>query len=469
MSEKLITRRQWLKGAMTFGLGAASAQILSACAGGVAPQPASSGSEAEAPAPAAAETTSEPAATAVTLRVQVAGQPLNIMPLEFTKRFQDETGIEVLVEETVYAEIETKTQTGFISNTLQDVVYGHHRWLFINYLKGIYLPLDELFASNPPPDFEDIYPSILAGNQLDGVNFSLPETVHPGGNIAVNYNKTILAEKGLEEPKEGWTFDDWTELARAAADPEQGIFGLGLDNFTDLHYYSNISRAWGPPDSNESWVMDLEGKNISIDEPVHKEIADWYVGLINDKVVPRIADYIENSAANIFTAGRSATHASIAGNVANFLNLAGDKFEMDAVVLPVGPDGRRGTCYSGNQYMVSSQTQHPEEAYELLKMLTSKEAGVYMVLESKGQPNGHKSAWLDPEVNKVNPIYGKLDGFLSAGVEPFPMPANTRFTEANDAYKNEIVLVWEGETTWDEHMPVISEKVQSVLDLERPE
>lgn len=464
MSQKLITRRQWLKGAMAIGIGTVSGQLLSACTGLPAPPPAQS----EAPEKAAAEATSEPAASAVALRIQVAGQPLNIMPLEFSKRFQEETGIEVTVEETVYSEIETKTQTGFISNTLQDIVYGHHRWLFINYLRGIYLPLDELFASNPPPDFEDIYPSILAGNQLDGVNFSLPEIVHPGGNIAVNFNKTILAGKGLEEPKEGWTFDDWTELARAAADPEQGIFGLGLDDFTNLHYYSNVSRAWGPPDSTDSWVMDREGKKLSIDEPVHADIANWYVGLINDRVVPRKADYIEDSAANLFTAGKSATHASIAGNVATFLDQIGDQFEMDAVVLPVGPDGRRGTCYSGNQYMISSQTQHPEEAYELLKMFTSKEAGIFTVLEAKLQPNGHKSAWTDPEVNKVNSIYGKLDGFLTAGVEPFPMPANTRFTEANDAYRNEIVLVWEGEKTWEEHVPVITEKVQKVLDLERP-
>jgi multiple sugar transport system substrate-binding protein len=463
MTQKLITRRQWLKGAAVIGLGTISAQILSACGGGAAPPAAT-----EAPKEAAENTGDAPAATDVTLRVQVAGQPLNIMPLEFTQRFKEQTGVEVVVEETVYGEIETKTQTGFISNTLQDIVYGHHRWLFINYLKGIYLPLDDLFASNPPPDFEDIYPSILAGNQLDGVNFSLPETVHPGGKIAVNYNKAILAEKGLEEPTEGWTLDDWTELARAAADPDQGIFGLGLDNFTDLHYYSNISRSWGPPDSTDCWVMDKEGKTLTYNKPIHKEIAEWYVGLIQDRVVPRKADYIEDSASNIFIAGKSATHASIAGNVANFLNSIAGKFEMDAVVLPIGPDGRRGSCYSGNQYMVNSQTQHPEEAYELLKMLTSKEAGIYSVLESKLQPNGHKSAWTDAEVNKVNPVYGKLDVLLSAGVEPFPMPANTRFTETNDAFKNEIVLIWELETTWDEHVATITDKVQKILDLDRP-
>ncbi|OUC09806.1 hypothetical protein RY27_00600, partial [Litorilinea aerophila] len=65
-------------------------------------------------------------------------------------------------------------------------------------------------------------------------------------------------------------------------------------------------------------------------------------------------------------------------------------------------------------------------------------------------------------------IYGICDSILSAGIEPFPMPKNTRFTEANDIFRNEIDLIWEGEVSWEEHAPVIQEKVQAVLDLDRP-
>lgn len=54
------------------------------------------------------------------------------------------------------------------------------------------------------------------------------------------------------------------------------------------------------------------------------------------------------------------------------------------------------------------------------------------------------------------------------GIEPFPMPKNTRFTEANDVFRNEIDLIWEGEIPWNEPAPVIEEKVQAVLDLELP-
>jgi len=387
------------------------------------------------------------------------------MAIEFAKRFQNETGIKVDVEETIYTEIEKKTQTGFISDTLQDVVYGHHRWLFINFTKGIYAVLDDMFKSDAPPDFADIFPSVMEGNRFDGKNFSLPDVTHPGGNIAVSYNKTLLKEKGLEEPKAGWTLADWEALARAAADPGKGIFGMDFDSMNALHYYSNVSRSFGEKTSTDMWLMDRDGKTIQWNTPIHKEIGAWYGKLLDDKVAPRAKDRIETG---LFPGGLVATHASIVGGVADFLKKTEGKFEMDAVLLPVGDKGRQGTCYSGNQWMLNSKTKHMSEAYKLLNMLTSKDAGVYLATNTAVQPNGRKAAWNDPEVNKINKMFGVAVGLIEAGVEPFPMPNNTRFSEANSAFQAEIDQVWAGTKTWDEQAPIIQKKLQEIIDQPRP-
>ncbi len=461
MQRRNITRRNFLKGLAVTGVGAASVQLMAACAAS-----APAGGDASS---ATDGSSSSPAATQVTLRVQVppeAGQ--SVMPALMAERYQADSGVTVEIEETIYGEIETKTQTGFISGTLQDLLYGHHRWLFINYLKDIYLEIDDLLATNAPADFDDIYPSVMAGNALNGKNFSIPGVVHPGGNIAVNFNKTLLEEKGLPLPAEGWTFQEWTEIAKAAADADAGTFGLGFDGMNSFHYYSNTSRSWGAADSTDSWMMNEDGSALTFDTPLHEELGAWYLDLLDSKVSPRKSDYIEDSASRLFAAGFTATHASTVGNLTNFISQVDGAFEMDAVLLPVGAEGRQGTCYSGNQHMIGANTEHPEEAWELLKLYSSGEAGVMMVLEGKLQPNGHKSAWTDADVNAVNRMFGITDKLLEAGIEPFPMPSNTRFTEANDVFRNEIDLIWEGEVSWQEHAPVIEEKVQAVLDLGLP-
>ena len=230
MQRNNLTRRKFLQGVAVTSFGVIGAQLMAACAAPVPAAPAAGTTP-------ATDSSAAPAATDVTLRIQVApegGQ--GVMPTVLGERFQADTGVTVVIEETIYGEIETKTQTGFISGTLQDIVYGHHRWLFVNFLKGIYMEIDDFLASDAPEDYDDMYPSVMAGNSLDGKNFSFPGVVHPGGNIAVNFNKTLLESKGLPLPADGWTFSEWTELAKAAADPANGIFGLGFDGMNSFHY-----------------------------------------------------------------------------------------------------------------------------------------------------------------------------------------------------------------------------------------
>ncbi|MEZ4834774.1 MAG: hypothetical protein R2873_22775 [Caldilineaceae bacterium] len=140
---------------------------------------------------------------------------------------------------------------------------------------------------------------------------------------------------------------------------------------------------------------------------------------------------------------------------------------MDAVLLPVGSEGRQGTRYSGNQHY--DQPRQPILSRRTNCSRCSPGRGWRVDgVEGKLQPNGHKSAWTDAGVNEVNKMYGITDELFSAGIEPFPMPKNTRFTEVVNVFLNDIDLVWEGEATWAEQAPIIVEKVQAVLDMDRP-
>jgi hypothetical protein len=58
---------------------------------------------------------------------------------------------------------------------------------------------------------------------------------------------------------------------------------------------------------------------------------------------------------------------------------------------------------------------------------------------------------------------------LDKGIEPFTKPANTRYTEANNVFTNEMNLIWEGSKSSAEHAQVVDDKVNAVLALPRPE
>ena len=158
MSHGKFSRRDFLKSVALGSLGAASIQVLSACTTVAPPADTAPSSAAEKEQP-----TTAPAAEPVVLRIQAPAGNLALTPQHFAEQFTEETGVEVVVEETIYGEIETKTQTGFIAGTLQDLLYGHHRWIFINFVKGIYTETDDLWAGSPPDDPDDFYGCRITG------------------------------------------------------------------------------------------------------------------------------------------------------------------------------------------------------------------------------------------------------------------------------------------------------------------
>lgn len=92
------------------------------------------------------------------------------------------------------------------------------------------------------PEFvESFYSGTMQGWQYRGATYGFPSLVNVYG---VFYNKDILANAGLEEPKTGWTWENLWSYAETLADPSSnkyGIYGLGNSVF-DI---ANISTAAG--------------------------------------------------------------------------------------------------------------------------------------------------------------------------------------------------------------------------------
>jgi len=324
-----------------------------------------------------------------------------------------------------------------------------------------------LIDSDPPEDFEDFFaPYGIDALRFDGVLYCLPDIIKPGPANALFYNKTLLDEAGVEVPTAEWTLLDVEEAARQVTDPDNGVFGFECPFDSDLHRLACFTRAFGEPsfENKDGWPISEDGREFRLLEHSVSDTMEWFFGMLNDRVMPKGSDDVEGG---LFDAGRLAFFISSIGLPVRYEESIGDKFEWGAMVQPAGPQGRRGTCSEGNQWMINTGTENVDAAWAMLKRLTDKDTNKWGALNTTKIP-GRRSTYLDEEVNEKVPIYSDFVPIMDEFLEPFPMVWNLRYNEVFQIYRQEIAFIVEGERTWEEYAPTVHEKVQEVIDQDRP-
>lgn len=453
MQRNKVTRREMLR--LTAGLtaSAAAATWLAGCAPAGGPATGAEGADAE----------------RITVRVQTPAIPntLAMTQLSADQHMEAHPNVEVVVEETIYGEIARKTETGFVAGTLQDVCYGHMRWLFIGCHKGIYASLEDYIASDPPEDFEDFFPRWMEVNKFEGQQYQLPESAKPGPVASIIYNKQLLEEAGVDEPTEDWTWLDMAEAARQCANPDEGIFGVSYRfAHSDIHSATNVCRYFeedNDEDNSGSLLVD-DGTRFRMDTETIREATNYTLSMVEERVFPTAGDEVDGG---LFAAGQLAFElGQVAATYAANLERVGDRFEIGHMAPPRGPKGSLGTVNVGNQFMLHSNSEVRDAAWDVMKTLTGKEAAIRSGVD--GDEPGRRSGWVSPEVAEAHPIMSETVHLMDDYVEDFPMPSNLRYVEANSVFINEYALIMQGEVTFDEHMPIIVEEVQAIVDLDRP-
>lgn len=456
MQSKKLTRREMLRLSAGLTAGTMAATWIAGCAPTAAPgQTGADGA---------------PAAERTVVRVQAPAIPntLEMTGIAADKFMEENPNIEIVVEETIYGEIARKTETGYVAGTLQDLCYGHMRWLFMGCYKGIYLSLEDYIAASPPEDFEDFFPRWMDVNKFEGVQYQLPESAKPGPVASLIYNKQILEQAGVEEPTDDWTWLDMMEAARQCANPDEGIFGVNYRfAHSDIHSATNVCRYFeedSDDDTSGSLMVD-NGTRFRMDTDTIREAMNYTLTLVQERVFPKAGDDVDGG---LFAAGKMAFElGQVAATYAANIERVGDRFEIGHVPPPRGPKGALGTVNVGNQWMMNSKSEAQDAAWEVMKAFTDKESAIRSGAD--GDEPGRRTGWVAPEVAEAQPILPKTVHLMDDYLEDFPMPSNLRYVEANSVFINEFALIMEGDVTFDEYMPTIVEEVQAIVDLERPD
>ncbi|MFH1086510.1 MAG: extracellular solute-binding protein [Chloroflexota bacterium] len=386
---------------------------------------------------------------------------------------QANPGIKAVVEEVVYAEIAMKTELGFATGDLQDSLFAFTRWHWLGAYKGWYLAIDDLLSAGLVPDYKDYYEIGVKNQMFEGKTYGLLDSVHGGANNVIVWNRKLFEDAGVPVPTKDMDLSDLADAARKVAKPDKGIFGIQMDMGTPARIQT-IIRSWGKPQygaqgDTSAWLFSADGKKYNFqDNPGAKAFFEtWLAPLMKERVHPGPADQVQGG---LFVAGLCAMYQGHHGHPFRFKSSVKtwEFHTQDAILLPVGPDKRRGTAWECHNRCVYAKTPNPQETLKLNTYLTSKDAAME-VLGITGNRSGRQSVYRDPRWAAEFPIYKDLDELLMAGtVEPYPMPWNLRDVECSDSWSNNAGPIYTGVEAFAKQAPTVQREMQKIVDLPRP-
>jgi ABC-type glycerol-3-phosphate transport system substrate-binding protein len=214
------------------------------------------------------------------------------------------------------------------------------------------LPLDDHVAATGL-DIDDFDTSIIDGLTAQGALRAIP---YDFGPVFMFYNKDAFAAAGVDEPKAGWTIEEFE--ATAAALSGDGKYGFAASEVS--FWYRPLIHSY----NGANFVG--EDNTLNIDDPAVAEGLDWYSTLVPSGVSPEVggAGY---DPINEFAVGNAAMVADGPWDLI-YINGIAD-FELGVVELP-----GQGTLTAGSGFGITRDCDHPDEAFDAISVITGPDA-----------------------------------------------------------------------------------------------
>ncbi len=236
--------------------------------------------------------------------------------------------------------------------------------------RGDFLALDPFIETDESFDVSDLFPAALEAFTIDGNVWAIPYGVT---SEVIFYSKDLFDQYDVPYPQVGWTWDDFVRTALALRDPEAGIYGFAHSADTDgwLH--------WGYIHQHGGGILDVlqNPTRTTFDDPLTVEAMEWYAKLYHGYGVAPTREQISAELGGdvdaAFAEGR-------VGMTSRDLNSQGGAVvgrgwpERWGMVPPPRSTADSALDICGDLwvhgYAISSQTQHPEAAWQLVAFLS---------------------------------------------------------------------------------------------------
>ena len=235
------------------------------------------------------------------------------------------------------------------------------------------------FADDADYDLEDIFQLVRNGLSADGNLYALPLYSETSFTF---YRTDVFADKGIEVPSGQITYEQFKEIAAAAHDPDNGVFGTcqrGKAGWGEnMAFVGTMANAFGADWFDMDW-------NPQLDSPEWNAAITYYVDLMTNYGPPGASANGHNENRALFKDGKCATWVdatSAAGDVRNpETSTVADK--TDFFKAPMQETDKGTGWFWSWALAIPASSQKTDTAKSFLKWATSKEY-FEMVGETKG-------------------------------------------------------------------------------------
>ena len=141
---------------------------------------------------------------------------------------------------------------------------------------------------------------------------------------------------------------------------------------------------------------------------------------------------------------------------------AKDKFEVGFFVAPYGPAGKLRSLLNEHVFGIAQASKNPPEAWQFLKWICGKDMCKRRVLEAQGGPVAKPDVWLDADIIKKYPTYGKV-GEIMNQIEPDWKAANFRGDEITNNFTQRYSEMEVGQATPADTLKAIVNETNEIL------
>lgn len=305
-------------------------------------------------------------------------------------RFEEQNpDITVRVSQYGFDDYWTKLTAGFVAGAGPDVLTNHLSRYPEYVQRGLLRDLNDLPATAEisPQDYQEGLADLWVGP--DGGQYGVPKDFDA---VGLFYNEEMLSEAGLSpeelegldwNPQDGGSFED--VIARLSVDAtgtrgdEEGfdpnnveVYGFAMDGGSGL----GVGQTqWSWLAGSNGWRYtdaDVWGTEYHYDDEALHETLDWLFDLVEKGY---LASYEEAGSGSPphqrMGAGRAAMSSGGSWEIPSYESLSG--VDVGITQPPSGPVGHPVSMYNGLADSVTADTEHPEEAAELVAFLGSAE------------------------------------------------------------------------------------------------